>query len=115
MTVLPLHERWGMWDTENVLDVLVQCPGLEFESRTELEVLNGANLLLVGEEIIQFADAEQLGPSKLLRGRRGTEWAIEHAPGRRGGVDAQSRDARPQIQPGRGRARPHLQSGLDRR
>jgi hypothetical protein len=61
--------------------VLVQSPGLEFETRTELEVLNGANLLLVGQEIIQFADAEQLGPSdwrlsKLLRGRRGTEWAM---------------------------------------
>jgi hypothetical protein len=71
----------GIWDQNNVLDVLVQSPGLEFETRTELEVLNGANLLLVGQEIIQFADAEQLGPSewrlsKLLRGRRGTEWAM---------------------------------------
>ena len=80
-TVLPVHERWGVWDQDNVLDVLVQSPGLEFESRTELEVLDGANLLLVGQEILQFADAEQLGPSewrlsKLLRGRRGTEWAM---------------------------------------
>ena len=80
-TVLPVHQRWGVWDEDNVLDVLVQSPGLEFESRTELEVLDGANLLLVGQEIIQFADAEQLGPSewhlsKLLRGRRGTEWAM---------------------------------------
>ena len=80
-TVLPVHERWGVWDKDNVLDVLVQSPGLEFESRTELEVLDGANLLLVGQEIVQFADAEQLGPSewrlsKLLRGRRGTEWAM---------------------------------------
>jgi hypothetical protein len=81
MTVLPVHERWGVWDQVNVLDVLVQSPGLEFESRTELEVLNGANLLLVGQEIVQFADAEQLGASEwrlsnLLRGRRGTEWAV---------------------------------------
>ena len=80
-TVLPVHERWGVWDQDNVLEVLVQSSGLEFESRTELEVLDGANLLLVGQEIIQFADAEQLGPSawrlsKLLRGRRGTEWAM---------------------------------------
>jgi hypothetical protein len=79
--VLPAHERWGVWDNENFLEVLVQSPGLEFESRTELEVLDGANLLLVGQEIIQFADAEQLGPSEwrlseLLRGRRGTEWAM---------------------------------------
>jgi hypothetical protein len=80
-TVLPAQERWGVWDTENVLDVLVQSPGLEFESKTELEVLNGANLLLVGQETVQFVEAEQLGPSewrlsKLLRGRRGTEWAM---------------------------------------
>ena len=77
-TVLPLHDRWGVWDTGNLLDVLVQSPGLEFESQTDLEVLDGANLLLVGQEILQFANAEQLGPSawrlsKLLRGRRGTE------------------------------------------
>jgi hypothetical protein len=44
-------------------------------------VLDGANLLLVGQEVVQFADAEQLGASewrlsKLLRGRRGTEWAM---------------------------------------
>ena len=80
-TLLPVHDRWGVWDQDNVLDVLVQSPGLEFESRTEIEVLDGANLLLVGQEILQFADAEQLGPStwrlsKLLRGRRGTEWAM---------------------------------------
>jgi hypothetical protein len=80
-TVLPTHGRWGVWDQDNALDVLVQSPGLEFESRTELEVLDGANLLLVGQEILQFADAEQVGPSewrlsKLLRGRRGTEWAM---------------------------------------
>jgi hypothetical protein len=80
-TVLPVYERWGVWDTENALEVLVQSPGLEFESRTELEVLDGANLLLIGQEIVQFRDAEQLGPlewrlSNLLRGRRGTEWAM---------------------------------------
>jgi hypothetical protein len=76
-----VHERWGVWDEDHVLDLLVLSPGLELESRTELEVLDGANLLLVGQEIVQFADAEQLGPSewrlsKLLRGRRGTEWAM---------------------------------------
>jgi hypothetical protein len=51
-TVLPVQERWGVWDRDTVLDVLVQSPGLEFESRTELEVLDGANLLLVGQEIL---------------------------------------------------------------
>ena len=86
-SVLPGYERWGVWDTENVLDVLVQSPGLQFESKTELEVLDGANLLLVGNEIIQFVEAMQVGASewqlsKLLRGRRGTDLAIDgHQPG----------------------------------
>jgi len=40
----------------------------------------GANLALIGEELVQFGRAEQLAPgqfrlSSLLRGRRGTEWA----------------------------------------
>ena len=33
-TLLPAHQRWGVWDEANVLDVLIQSPGLEFESRT---------------------------------------------------------------------------------
>ena len=44
-------------------------------------MLDGANLLLVGQEVIQFATAVQIGSltwrlSKLLRGRYGTEWAM---------------------------------------
>jgi hypothetical protein len=40
----------------------------------------GANLALVGDELLQFGRAQQLGPgryrlSRLLRGRHGTEWA----------------------------------------
>ncbi len=43
-------------------------------------IMAGANLALVGEELIQFGRADLLGPgmyrlSKLMRGRRGTEWA----------------------------------------
>jgi hypothetical protein len=43
-------------------------------------IMAGANLALIGDELIQFGRAEQLGPglfrlSHLLRGRRGTEWA----------------------------------------
>ena len=43
-------------------------------------LMAGANLALLGEELIQFGGAEELEPgifrlSKLLRGRRGTEWA----------------------------------------
>ena len=86
-TVLPAYDRWGVWDEDNVLEVVAQTPGLAFESRSDLEVLDGANLLLVGQEIIQFATAIQIGSltwrlSKLLRGRYGTEWAMAtHEPG----------------------------------
>lgn len=52
------------------------------ESRTEASVLAGANLALLGNEIIQFAEVEALGNrrfrlSGLLRGRRGTEAAVD--------------------------------------
>lgn len=50
-------------------------------------LLAGANAAMLGREIIQFAQAVQTGPasfrlSGLLRGRRGTEWAVgEHVSG----------------------------------
>lgn len=48
----------------------------------------GANLALVGDEIVQFGRAETLGGrrwrlTRLLRGRRGTETATAHGPGTR--------------------------------
>jgi len=50
-------------------------------------LMAGANLAVLGDELIQFGRAEQLGVglyrlSSLLRGRRGTEWAAaSHAVG----------------------------------
>ncbi|MEO7365138.1 MAG: hypothetical protein ABIW03_02345 [Sphingomicrobium sp.] len=47
----------------------------------------GANLAALGGELVQFGQAEAIGPgqfklSRLLRGRRGTEWAMDaHAIG----------------------------------
>ncbi|HEY6021544.1 MAG TPA: phage tail protein [Candidatus Paceibacterota bacterium] len=58
-------------------------------SSTELGVLNGANVLLLGNEIIQFKIASLTAAntyllSGLLRGRQGTEWAMStHAIGDR--------------------------------
>lgn len=52
-------------------------------------LIGGANLALLGDELIQFGNAEQIGPrrfrlSRLTRGRRGTEWATAgHAIGER--------------------------------
>jgi hypothetical protein len=48
---------------------------------------NGANMAIIGDEVIQFGEALSTGPGRfrlgrLLRGRAGTEWAAEgHATG----------------------------------
>jgi hypothetical protein len=48
---------------------------------------NGANMAIIGDEVIQFGEAVSTGPGRfrlgrLLRGRAGTEWAAEgHATG----------------------------------
>jgi hypothetical protein len=52
-----------------------------FSSTTEEAVLNGANTIMVGAEILQFKNAFLYAPntyqlSSILRGRRGTEWAM---------------------------------------
>jgi len=52
-------------------------------------LMAGANLAIIGQELIQFGQADQLGEgvyrlSNLLRGRRGTEWAaLNHSVGDR--------------------------------
>lgn len=72
------------WDKSNGLYLTLIAGTLE--SKTELEVLNGANALAIenqdGEwEIVQFVNAELLGPrryklTQLLRGQMGTEGAM---------------------------------------
>lgn len=58
-------------------------------SDTEINVLNGANIGILGNEIIQWKTATLTATgtyvlSGLLRGRRGTEWAtVSHAAGER--------------------------------
>jgi hypothetical protein len=79
--------NWTTWDRYNTLTVRLFKGSLT--SKTELQVLNHANYLLVGNEWIQFATATLNADgtytlSNLLRGRRGTEWAMsDHAPGDR--------------------------------
>lgn len=72
-----------IWDDANTLTVTLAAGTLE--SRTEAAVLNGANAAFIGGpdrwELIQFRTATLIGAkqyelSGLLRGRRGTEWAI---------------------------------------
>ena len=79
------------WD--DTIELIVSIPQGDLESKTELEVLNGANVAAVscanGWEIIQFANVVDNGDgtftlSHLLRGRLGTEWATnQHSVGDR--------------------------------
>jgi hypothetical protein len=61
----------------------------ELQSVTEIAVLNGANVCVIGDEVLQFQTATLIGDnqyrlSRLLRGRLGTEWAIAgHVAGER--------------------------------
>lgn len=65
------------WDTVNQITVFLS-EGNALASTSDLNVLNGANAILIGNEILQFANAVQNADgsftlSRLLRGRRGTE------------------------------------------
>jgi hypothetical protein len=77
VTALPDQPRWTVWDDTSTVDVIVQSDD-ELESRTDLEVLGGANALALGAELIRFATASLIAArtyrlSRLLRGRAGTE------------------------------------------
>lgn len=68
-------------DRRNSLIVDLAHEGMLLNDADDAALDAGINLALVGDELLQFAQAEQIGPlrwrlSGLLRGRRGTEWAI---------------------------------------
>lgn len=75
------------WDDISTVDVDVLTGTLEGLSDTL--VYSGGNAALIGNEIIQFGNATLLSAgryrlSRLLRGRRGTEWAMTgHSAGER--------------------------------
>jgi len=69
-----------VWDVTNVIKVHLSF-GTLFDS-TYSEVLSGKNYVKVGDEILQYTLATLTGTNVyeltgLLRGRRGTEWAID--------------------------------------
>jgi hypothetical protein len=76
-----------LFDLRSSLEVELLNPTMWLEGRSDAALIAGANLAAVGEELIQFGAAEALGArrfrlSRLLRGRRGTEWAAGgHDPG----------------------------------
>ncbi|MDX9689777.1 MAG: phage tail protein [Alphaproteobacteria bacterium] len=75
------------WSWDETSKVQVSLSAGTLDSKTTLEVLNWANVALLGNEIIQWRNATLLAAnhyelSGLLRGRRGTEWAAGgHAVG----------------------------------
>lgn len=77
------------WDLNNWVDIELLTDAMWLEGRPEAAVLSGANIALLGNEIIQFRSAAALGGQRfrlsgLLRGRRGTEAAVaNHAVGDR--------------------------------
>lgn len=83
------HGTADAWDRFAAVEVELLSETMWLEGRSEASVLAGANLALIGNEIVQFAEVEAIAPrrfrlSMLLRGRRGTEAAIAgHAAGER--------------------------------
>ncbi|WP_423141042.1 phage tail baseplate protein [Parablastomonas sp. CN1-191] len=68
-------------DRTSALEVTLVDPGMDLPPASLAQCLQGANRALVGEELLQFADAVPLGGGRwqlrgLLRGRGGTEAAI---------------------------------------
>lgn len=74
-------------DRQNSLEVQLIDHEQWLTSCDDDQLCAGANLAIVGSELLQFADASPLGNgrfrlSRLLRGRAGTEWAAgRHAMG----------------------------------
>ncbi|MFL6859017.1 MAG: phage tail protein, partial [Allosphingosinicella sp.] len=70
----------GAFDTSGAVEIELLRDDAWLESRGDAALVAGDNAALIGGEIVQFGGAEPLGGrrfrlSRLLRGRRGTEWA----------------------------------------
>ena len=70
-----------LFDHETAVEVELLNDTMTLVGADDAALLAGANLALLGDELIQFGAALQTGPrrfrlSRLLRGRRGSEWAI---------------------------------------
>jgi hypothetical protein len=73
------------WDMATTVDVYLKAPYMTLAGATDMQVYAGANYAKIGDELIQYANANALKDaqgrafyrlSRLLRGRRGTEWAM---------------------------------------
>jgi hypothetical protein len=88
-TALSVPEAAGsaLFDERGRFEVELLNETMWLESRSDAALALGANLAMLGDELVQFGVADPLGErrfrlSRLLRGRRGTEWAAAlHSPG----------------------------------
>lgn len=86
MTALPDHPQ-EYPDEINTFSVVIQTPDAQLDETDLTGMLNGQNLAIIGDELIQFATTDETSEgtwdvSYLLRGRKGTETA-EHDIGER--------------------------------
>ena len=70
-----------LFDTESALEVELLSETMWLEGASDAALAGGANLALIGEELIQFGRAEWIAPrrfrlSRLLRGQGGSEGAM---------------------------------------
>ncbi|WP_150291897.1 phage tail protein [Sphingobium estronivorans] len=76
-------------DAVHGFEVTLLAEDMALGGADEGALAQGRNLCLVGREVVQFAEAEQIGEARyrlrgLRRGLFGTEWAMDdHAPGER--------------------------------
>lgn len=83
--ITPAPRATMSWDFKT--KIVVRMSQGTLSSTSVLNVLNGANGFLLGNEVMQFVNATLNGDGTytldtFLRGRRGTEWACsEHGPG----------------------------------
>jgi hypothetical protein len=79
-TVLANPPDPQVWDEGSTVTVRLDDDSDALANATEAAVLNGANLAILGDELIQFKNAVESSASSwaltgLLRGRYGTDWA----------------------------------------
>ena len=71
-------------DRASRIEVELAHPAMTLSDADASALDRGANLAIVGDELVQFGSASRLGPTRwrlgeLWRGRRGTEWACGSA------------------------------------
>jgi len=87
-TALPAGPT-ATWDEGSSVDIALLREDDSLESRSALSILNGANRAVIGDELVQFREADLLANgnmrlSGMLRGRNGTEQAVAgHIAGER--------------------------------